>query len=61
MKDCHGEHVFCQLPDQTVCSLPTWMFNPYCVELSLGSPQIAVEVLAELRDLLTALTTNKRE
>jgi len=55
MKDCHGEHVFCQLPDQTICSLPAWMFNPQCVELSLGSPLIAVEALAELRDLLTTL------
>jgi len=31
------------------------MFNPQCVELSLGSPLIAVDALAELRDLLTAL------
>jgi len=31
------------------------MFNPQCVELSLGSPLIAVEALAELRDLLTTL------
>jgi hypothetical protein len=55
MKDCHGEHIFCELPDQTICSLPAWMFNPRCVELSLGSPLIAVDALAELRDLLTAL------
>ncbi len=31
------------------------MFNPHRLELSLGSPQIAVGPPAELRELLTAL------
>lgn len=55
MKDRHGEHIFCLLPDQTICSLPTWMFSPESVHFTLGSPLIAVPALAELRELLTAL------
>jgi len=55
MKDRHGEHVFCELPDGTICSLPTWMFSPDCTRLSLGRPVISVGALVELRDLLNVL------
>ena len=55
MKDRHGEHVFCELPDGTICSLPTWMFSPDCTRLSLGRPVISVGALVELRDLLNTL------
>lgn len=55
MKDRHGEHIFCELPDGTICSLPTWMFRPDCLHFPLGSPLISVEALAALRDLIGAL------
>src|SRR5579884_4022781 len=55
MKDRHGEHIFCELPDGTVCSLPSWMFRPECAYLALGSPIVSVEALAALRDLLDTL------
>ena len=55
MKDCHGEHIFCELPDGTICSLPTWMFRPDCMHVPLGPPLISVEALAALRDLIAAL------
>ena len=57
MKDRHGEHIFCELPDGTICSLPSWMFRPESMHFSLGSPLISVEALAALRDLIEALRT----
>jgi len=55
MKNRRGEHIFCELPDGTICSLPKWMFSPDCMRLSLGRPVISVEALVELRDVLTTL------
>lgn len=52
MKDRHGEHIFCQLPDNSICSLPAWMFNPECLHFTLGPPLIAVAALEELREVL---------
>ena len=37
--------------------LPTWMFNPDCVQFVTGQPLIAGDALLELRDLLKALRT----
>lgn len=54
-RDRHGEHLFCELSDRTVCFLPRWMFSPECAQFSLGKPAIALEALNELRDLLTSL------
>ena len=51
----HGEHVFCRLPDDTLCALPVWMFDPACAESTLGPAVIAVDALSALRDLLDAL------
>ena len=58
MKDRHGEHIFCELPDGTICSLPIWMFRPESTHFPLGSPLISVEALAALRDLVGALRTS---
>jgi hypothetical protein len=55
MKDRHGEHIFCELPDGTICSLPAWMFRSDCMHFPIGSPRIFVEALAALRDLIGAL------
>src|ERR1043166_1010689 len=55
MKDRHGEHIFCELPDGTICSLPSWMFRPESLHFSIGSPLISVEALSALRDLIDAL------
>jgi|SRR5579875_1464823 len=55
MQDRHGEHRICERPDQTLCSVPCWMFNPECAAFSLEQPVIAAEALSELRDLLTHL------
>ena len=57
MKDRHGEHIFCELPDGTVCSLPTWMFRPDCMHFPIASPLISVGALAALRDLIGTLRT----
>src|SRR4051812_45983308 len=57
MKDRHGEHIFCELLDGTICSLPTWMFRPNCMHFHIGSPLISVEALAALRDLIGAVRT----
>ena len=57
MRDRHGEHIFCELPDGTICSLPIWMFRPECVDFSIGPPLIAVEALAALHDLVGTLQT----
>jgi hypothetical protein len=54
-RDRHGEHLFCELPDRTVCYLPRWMFSPECAQFSLGKPAIGLEALNELRDLLNSL------
>lgn len=53
-RDRAGDHVLCRLPDDTICVLPTWMFDPTPTH-SLGPPLIAVEALQALRDLLDAL------
>src|SRR6266699_2731182 len=57
MRDCHGEHLFVELPDGTICSLPAWMFRPECASFSVGAPRIAVEALLVLRDLIASLHT----
>ena len=54
MTDCRGEHIFVELGDGTICSLPVWMFSPDCtVKCSLGPPLIAIEALKSLQDLLS--------
>jgi len=55
MKDRHGEHIFCELPDGTICSLPAWMFQADCLHFSLGRPMVSVTAMAALRDLIGAL------
>ena len=54
-KDRCGEYIFVQLPDDTICGLPAWMFNVACAEFFVGPPFISIEALTELRDLLAAL------
>jgi hypothetical protein len=59
-KDFSGEQIFCQLPDDVICSFPAWMFSPECTQHSLGSPLIAVEALVELHELLAAVQVSSR-
>jgi len=54
MKDRHGAHIFCELPDGTTCSLPAWMLSPDCTVVSLGPPLIGVVALQELHYVLRA-------
>lgn len=54
MTDRRGEHIFCELPDSTICSLPAWVFSPDCAGFSEGPPLICAAALIELRDLLNA-------
>lgn len=54
MKDRHGEHVFCELPDSTICSIPAWMLSPDCTGFSLGPPLICAVALQELHDVIRA-------
>ena len=53
-KSSSGERVSCQLPDGTLCSVPSWMLRPECAHFSFGSPLISVEALCELRNLVAA-------
>jgi hypothetical protein len=57
MRDCHGEHLFVELADGTISSLPEWMFRPECPGFLVGAPLIAVEALVALRDLIASLHT----
>lgn len=54
MNKRNGEQVFCELPDSTICALPTWMFSADCARFTVGPPLIHVEALRELRDVLSA-------
>ncbi len=54
MRDRHGEHVFCELPDSTICSVPAWVFSPDCASFSVGAALICTSALLELRHLLNA-------
>ena len=54
MRNRHGEHIFCELRDRTICSLPAWMFSPNCASFSVGTPLICAAALLELRDVLNA-------
>ena len=54
MKNRHGEHMFCELPNGTICSLPAWVFSPDCASFSVGPPLACAAALVELRDLLSA-------
>ena len=54
MKNRSGEQVFCELPNDTTCALPTWMFSADCARFTLGRPLIRIEALRELRDVLTS-------
>ena len=53
----NGEHIFCELPNNTICALPSWMFDADCARLTLDRPLIGIEALRELRELLTAWQT----
>lgn len=55
MKDRHGEHIFVELADETICSLPAWMFSPECAIFSVSSPLVAVDALTSLREFLSSL------
>ena len=57
MKNRNGEQIFCELPNKTICALPTWMFNADCARFTLGRPLIRIEALRELREVLTAWQT----
>ena len=55
MRDAQGEHIFCQLRDETICCLPAWMFSPECTKFTFGAPMVSAAALTELRDLLATL------
>ena len=57
VKTRNGEQIFCQLPDNTLCALPMWMFSAECAQFTVGPPLIRIEALRELRDVLTAWQT----
>lgn len=58
MTDRRGEHLFVELKDGTICSLPLWMFNPDTKADSIGQPWIAVEALSALRELFGSLQSS---
>lgn len=52
----NGEVLFCELPDGTRGTLPSWMTNAAaCAVLTVGKPVVAITALQELRVLLDAL------
>ena len=51
-----GAYFNCELPDGTISSMPSWMFDPAaCGEHSLGLPEVSISALRDLRQLLDAL------
>src|SRR5438132_12924904 len=51
-----GEHRHCELTDGTIARIPTWMTDAgSCANYSLGSPEISVCALMDLRQLLDVL------
>jgi len=50
-----GEFVFCRLPDQSITSIPLWMTRAeICSQFSSGPPQLSLDALLSLHDLLGA-------
>lgn len=45
----------CQLANGSTLSIPSWMLNPECTQFSFGPPEISVEALMQLRNLLCTL------
>jgi hypothetical protein len=51
-----GPHVHCELPDGTIARIPAWMLDPAsCATQSLGTPEVSVGALMDLRQLLNGL------
>ena len=54
------DYVNCELPDGTVGAIPIWMTDPEaCSWHSLGTGQVTVEALKELRNLVDVLSAEK--
>jgi hypothetical protein len=53
-RQCRGDVLVCELPDGELVCIPVWMTDPACADFKIGSPQMSVESLLALRELLTA-------
>ena len=53
----NGEMLFCELPDGTRGTVPSWMTDAAaCAVLTIGTPVVAITALQELRLLLDVLS-----
>lgn len=55
MKGPKGEYLFCELPDGTIGSFPSWVAEAKSSEFSVGAPMASATALAELRALFEEL------
>jgi hypothetical protein len=55
LHDQRGELIYCKVSGDVITAIPGWMTNPAAAYVVVGSPQVAVEALVELRALLDAL------
>ena len=54
------EQLLCELPDGTLSLIPKWMTEAEaCVGLSVGSPQVSVAALSQLREMADALARGR--
>ena len=60
VRDRRADTVFCRLPDGIVTAIPVWMTDPAAADIVLGPPQVAVDALIELQDLLTTLKSRRK-
>ena len=60
VRDRRGDTVFCRLPDGIVTAIPVWMTDPAAADIVLGPPQVSVDALIELQDLLTTLKSRRK-
>lgn len=48
-----GNFIHCELPDGSIGAFPSWMMDAeVCSRLSMSTPQLSLEALADLRNFL---------
>lgn len=48
-----GNFIHCELPDGSIGAFPSWMMDAeVCSRLSMGTPQLSLEALTDLRRFL---------
>jgi hypothetical protein len=58
--DKHGEVIYCKPRGDVITAIPAWMTDPSAANMVVGAPQVSVEALVELRNLLDTLKSSGR-